>query len=386
VAALMYFQRAYSLTESIGYPTIGGYHALGSICNILASTGMPFNALTHAKEAYIYAEHMGDIYLQAWSLYLQGRCHIQLANYWHTQCVLQKSRHILATVGQQGNALDLFIIGRQAEIHLVKSEYLESRNLQVAIASSCQPTSYKAILANLNIAFIDIVTGAESQKIVQNLDMAQCHLKALYGLLSRYICVSLDYVAAELSLRDGDLVTANGMFAKCFVSSRNFEDLPLLCLERLGDLSTGMNDIQPTLQWAGILLGLALKWKYKREVMQAFRCLGQIFSAQGEDETALSLFNVALDGFTFMDVHRWRADCMVRTADILNGCGEIMKAVELWKAARPLFKKSSQMKDISQIDAKLAEVDTALLDEYEEQLQQLSKLNVPVDAAEGETL
>ncbi|KAJ7264239.1 hypothetical protein C8J57DRAFT_1512313 [Mycena rebaudengoi] len=84
---------------------------------------------------------------------------------------------------------------------------------------------------------------------------------------------------------------------------------------------------------------------------------------EGDSETALSLFNVTLDGFTFMDIHHWRADCMVRIADILNGCGEVMKAVELWKAARPLFKRSSHIKDIIKIDAKLAEVDSAVLED-----------------------
>ncbi|KAJ7258325.1 hypothetical protein C8J57DRAFT_1516223 [Mycena rebaudengoi] len=127
---------------------------------------------------------------------------------------------------------------------------------------------------------------------------------------------------------------------------------------------------------------VALKCKDKRQTMQAFRCLGQIFSAQGDEETALSLFTVALYGFTFMDVHRWRADCMVQIANILNDHGEAMKAVELWKAARPLFERSSQMKDIVMIDAKLAEIDSAILVEYEEQLQQLSELHVPVRAPE----
>ncbi|KAJ7273839.1 hypothetical protein C8J57DRAFT_1594468 [Mycena rebaudengoi] len=173
------------------------------------------------------------------------------------------------------------------------------------------------------------------------------------------------------------------MFEKCFALSPGISIEPtLLCLERLGDHSTGMNDIQITLRWTGNFLGLALKCKDKHQTMQAFRCLGQIFAAQGDDETALSLFRVALDGFTFMDVHRWRADCMARIADILNDHGEVMKAVELWKAARPLFERSFQMKNIVKIDAKLAEVDSAVLAEYEEQLQQLSELHVPGSAPE----
>ncbi|KAJ7292131.1 hypothetical protein C8J57DRAFT_1212532 [Mycena rebaudengoi] len=173
------------------------------------------------------------------------------------------------------------------------------------------------------------------------------------------------------------------MLEKCFTLSLDIStELALLCAQRLGDLSTGMNGIQIALRWTGIFLGMALKCKEKRQTMNAFRCLGQIFSAKGDDETALSLFNVALDGFTFMDVHRWRADCMVRIAGIMNNRGEVMKTVELWKTARPLFERSSQTKDIAQIDAKLAEVDPVVLAGYEEQLQRLSELHAPGSAPE----
>ncbi|KAJ7202432.1 hypothetical protein C8J57DRAFT_1486002 [Mycena rebaudengoi] len=301
--SLQYYQTAYSLAESTGYPTTVGYSALASICDIHLFTGKPLSAITHAKEAYRYAEHIGNIHGQAWSLSYQGRSHICLANYQHAQHLLQKSRHILATLGHQQSGLNCSILNQQAEIHLMKSEYLESLKLQVAIASSCQATSYYAILANLNIAFIDITTGADLKIVHQNLDITQSHLKALYGYFSKQLSTFSDYIAADLCLRDGAIGLANTMFEKCFVSSLDIQlDLSLLCAERLGDLSTGMNDTQTTLQWTGILIALALKFKNKLQTMQALRCLGQIFSAEGDDETALSLFNVALDGFTFMDI------------------------------------------------------------------------------------
>jgi tetratricopeptide (TPR) repeat protein len=164
--ALQYYQTAYSLAESTGHPTSAGYYALASICGILIINGKPLSAITHSKEAYRYAEHIGDIYGQAWSLRFQGTSHIYLANYQHAQHLLQKSKHILATLGHKQSALNLSILNLQAEIHLVKSEYLESHKLQVAIASSCQATSYYAILANLNKAFIDITTGADSNDSV----------------------------------------------------------------------------------------------------------------------------------------------------------------------------------------------------------------------------
>jgi hypothetical protein len=66
-------------------------------------------------------------------------------------------------------------------------------------------------------------------------------------------------------------------------------------------------------------------------------------------------------------------------ADIQNNCGEFIKAIELWEAAKPLFKRSSQMKDVIAINARLAAVDSAVLAECEEQLQRLPEFNVPVE-------
>jgi hypothetical protein len=65
---------------------------------------------------------------------------------------------------------------------------------------------------------------------------------------------------------------------------------------------------------------------------------------------------------------------MCRVAEILERKGEITNSVALWKAARPLFERSSQTKDIARIDAKLVAVDSEML---EQKLQKLMDLTVP---------
>jgi hypothetical protein len=103
--------------------------------------------------------------------------------------------------------------------------------------------------------------------------------------------------------------------------------------------------------------------------MKALYCVGQILSAQGDVNAALSILTVALDGFTFMDVHRWRGDCMVQIAGIMEQRGATKQSVELLKAARPLFERSSQANNITQIDAKLQFVDAQILEQYDQSLQ-----------------
>jgi hypothetical protein len=75
-----------------------------------------------------------------------------------------------------------------------------------------------------------------------------------------------------------------------------------------------------------------------------------------DEETALSVFQVVLDGSTEMDVHRRRADCMSRMGDIYLRRGELDRAKQLWDTARPLFVRSSRAKDPTSIGSKLAQL------------------------------
>jgi hypothetical protein len=253
----------------------------------------------------------------------------------------------------------------------MKTEYHESRQIQVSLASHVQQQTYHAIATNLNIALIDTLTGVDSNMVLQNLNTCRLHIKGLTGLDKIVLGFQADQIFADLALRDGDHMTAYLLFAQIFTLSRDIcMEEALVCLSRLADLSAKLGNAKTTMHWAGILLILALKSEDKHSLMKSFLCLGQIFVAQGDDETALSLFNVALEGLTFMDVHQWMADCMVRIADIFEHRGESMKSVKLWKEARALFERSSQSKDVIRIDMKL----TAVVDFKEtEQLQELAE-------------
>jgi hypothetical protein len=92
-------------------------------------------------------------------------------------------------------------------------------------------------------------------------------------------------------------------------------------------------------------------------VHKALLFIGDVFVAEGDDHTAKSLFTVAQEGFVYMDVHCSRAQCLLRLGNLAEKEGNSSKALELWKAARPLFERASQAKAIAQIDARLAELE-----------------------------
>jgi hypothetical protein len=86
---------------------------------------------------------------------------------------------------------------------------------------------------------------------------------------------------------------------------------------------------------------------------KALRFLGDVFLSAQDEETAENLFTVALEGFTYMDVHHARAQCMLRLGDLAKQRGDLLKARDLWATAHPLFERSLQAQGVDQINARL---------------------------------
>jgi hypothetical protein len=66
-----------------------------------------------------------------------------------------------------------------------------------------------------------------------------------------------------------------------------------------------------------------------------------------------TLYEVALDGFTFMNIYRWRAECTDHIGTILERRGDIAKAAKFWREAKPLFTTSLQTMNSARMEAKL---------------------------------
>jgi hypothetical protein len=102
-----------------------------------------------------------------------------------------------------------------------------------------------------------------------------------------------------------------------------------------------------------------------------------MFLRQKDENTAISLFTVALVGFTYMDVHQSRAQCMLRLGDISNGRGDLQKARELWETARPLFACSSQAEEVQCVDERLAYVSNYGLEHHRGDMAFLVECDLP---------
>jgi tetratricopeptide (TPR) repeat protein len=258
----------------------------------------------------------------------------------------------------------------QAEIHKLKSEYVEARSIHSRILqeTSLDQDFYAYGLALLNLAEIDVLIGAPKEDVQRNCDAAK---KIFKTAIEVKMC---DTILADLYLRDGNMLEAKTLFERYIKEFSGICEMLAYCLERLGNFSH-WGYVDEMSSQTTVFLVHSIKSKENLGIHKALQFLGDVF-LQDDEYTAISLFTVALEGFTYMDVRCSRAECMLKLADISKGQGNLLKAVELWETARPLFEQSSQAKQVGYVDQRLAGVSKDVLEQHNKNLARLAKLNV----------
>jgi tetratricopeptide (TPR) repeat protein len=325
----------------------------------------------HAKEAQRLALISADLYREAQALHIEAICCYTLGNYMKAMSLCIRARDLLGLCGMSHGGLDHDIMNSQAEIHRLKSEYVEAHSIHTRILEGTtiqDPYSYG--LALVNIAEIDGLIGSPKDDVQRNCDRARKILDTLGNAEGVTMC---DIILADLHLREGNPLIAQTILKRCLKVTL-YSQLQTYCLEQLGDTSC-WGCLHGMLSWATVFLVHSFKRKEKVGIYKALRSLGDIFHAQHDEHTATSLFTVALEGFTKMDVHHSRAECMLRLGDISMGHSEPLKAVEFWERARPLFERSSQAKQVQRIDERIANISEDVLEQHRNNLAHLAELN-----------
>ncbi|KAJ7445451.1 hypothetical protein FB451DRAFT_1292869 [Mycena latifolia] len=213
------------------------------------------------------------------------------------------------------------------------------------------------------MAQIGVEIGSLKDRVHRDIDTA----KQLFSHIGYSIGIVLcDMITAGLYLNEVDLPKAKNLFQTCLKSMWGKDtEVVSYCLEKLGNASLWHAINHASSSWTVIFLVHSLKLKQKLEIHKALQFLGDVYLADDDQQTATSLFAVALEGFTKMDVHRSRAECILRLGDIAEANKDLSKAGELWNSVRPLFEQSSQVKQIGNIDERLARVRNILEDHPE---------------------
>ncbi|KAJ7794794.1 hypothetical protein B0H13DRAFT_1935118 [Mycena leptocephala] len=263
----------------------------------------------HAHESRRLAWIMGDSYKEAQALRTEAMCWYTLGNYTRSISLNNSARHLLALCSMSGGAVDHAIMSSLAEI------------------------------------------GTPRNDIQRYIDGA----KSIFNRIGHPDqVVWCDVLQAELHLREGDRLGGKTLLQKSIRISwgRDSENVAN-CFEKLADTSYGgAMDVRSN--WPIVFFSHSLKFKQRLGIHKGLQFLSDVFLGQGDEDTATSLLTIALEGFTQMDVHRSRAECLFRLGDIAKGRSDSLMASEHWKIAKPLFAKASQAIQLAQIEGRLA--------------------------------
>ncbi|KAJ7723152.1 hypothetical protein B0H16DRAFT_1472992 [Mycena metata] len=226
---------------------------------------------------------------------------------------------------------------------------------------------------NIYILSIDIDTDASRDIVLQNLGIIQgifTEFKHLKQWERWWISIY-----AKFQLREGDFSLAEAGFQRCLKSSwGSDEENVTYCLEALADGYRWAGKAR--LIWATLFLVNSLKTKQKLQIHTALQFIAHFYVCLGDQQTALNLLTLALEGYTDMDVHRSKAECMLHIGEIWEQKGDFPKVLQLWEQAKPLFEQSSQIKQLALIDQRIHGIQPHL-DADQQSLAKLSELHAP---------
>ncbi|KAJ7482452.1 hypothetical protein FB451DRAFT_1441711 [Mycena latifolia] len=384
--ALKYLHKALDLAE-----LHGDMRQEASVLNHLGVlkwvSGDYLVAQKHAQASHQLAELAGDLYSQAWALRTSALCYQHCGDIQNSIILCKRAQKLLELCGTSTGYVYTNLLQTLAEAQVLKSEYAEARNIHVQFAQDTQEPHYYA-WALLHIALLDIILGASKKDVLSNLDKAKTLLDAYRhgnsSVMSAKIYCNIEL--GKLHLREGEILTAKGILQTCFKSAWGTDAQGALsCMESLANIHHWPeDDFSWATRWTVVYLGYAKRLGNKIALHQALQFLGDVFQAEDDRATSTSLFTVALVGFTRMDIHRSRAECMLRLGDLAKGQGDVLKAIDLWKTARPLFERSSQAKQVIQINKRLAAVINNVLEETMDSVTHLRQLNAPIAAVADE--
>jgi tetratricopeptide (TPR) repeat protein len=339
-----------------------------------------FAGQASAYEAQRLARISADLLGEAQALQIASLCCQSLGSYQQSISLCIRARDLIALCGISNGNLDHHLMSAQADIHKLKSEYIAARSIHSIILqeTSMDQDFYPYGFALLNIAEIDVSIGAPQDDVQSIYEKARETFNTHNFVAEVLMC---DMILADLHLREGNFLAAKSFFESCIKSSLRGSDIMSYSLERLGNASRWGSPNWMS-NWTTVFLMHSVRRKEKLGIYKALAFFGDVFLAQDDQHTATSLFTIALDGFTQMDVHQSRAECMLRLGDISKSHGNLLEAVELWETAKPLFERSSQTKEVKHVDERLASVSENVLEQHRKNLAHLAELNVPSTAVE----
>ncbi|KAJ7738716.1 hypothetical protein B0H16DRAFT_1694681 [Mycena metata] len=315
-AALKYSQMGLSLAKSHGNIWRQSA-ALFRLSWIKWQTGDYITAQTYAREVQRLAKISGDLHREAHGLYTEALCCQMLGDYRECIFLVKRASALLELCGLSQGDLNYVLMNCQAGAHVLKSEYAHACTLHTQLVQTYRGGQ---------------LYYSRFQKRIRVLIEWCCS-----------ICVYIDLTGTRA-------VRAPPAIQKWSSGANNEKEIcHAPCFANVSKLG-----------WDSFLRSA----KEKLGIYKALQFIGDVHLMQNDEVSAVSLFTVALDGFTYMDN------------------GDLLKALELWETAKPLFERSSQAKRVQDIDERVGDISEETKEQHQKNLARLAELNVPAGKVE----
>ncbi|KAF9001132.1 hypothetical protein BDQ17DRAFT_1327363 [Cyathus striatus] len=322
------------------------HHAMAQVWKF---SGKLYEALKSLQEAKDLAKVSGSSMLEIRCLIQEGSIHLNNGNFTLALTALKQSTAIFTALGVEESSpatmtKDYYL----AAVYYFKSEYSESRNVLSRLSrneGAGDPTTKEGQAQRaqflISIIEIDLLTGRANNEHTLR-DMASVEL--IQATLGTGSIIATDHALnkAHIKFLSGKFVQARDICRKEVLNVRyNAGWTTLRCIEMMGDICLAEKKLQFAMNQY-IMLILRARNYSQPYVHSGLRRIGDIFVNEGDDEVALSLFEASVFGYEKMDIHRGKADCMLRIGDIAFRKGDVEKAKDLWCKAIPLFQRAEQ--------------------------------------------
>ncbi|KAJ7027715.1 hypothetical protein C8F04DRAFT_1189275 [Mycena alexandri] len=273
--------------------------ALFQLSDIKWHLGEYVGALVHVQEFRTLANTSGNLHGEARALSVEAFCWKALGHYPQCTSLINRAKSLLNLCGIISHGATSFtLMSAQVEVHKLKSEYADAHNILNLLVQDVvgnPPHVYASFL--INMAEVEVYMDAPLSEVQKKIDVSRSIFTRVGDPRLVNAC---NYIQADLNLREGD--TSSLLFCECLRAAwgRDWE-IASFCLERLADSSCWQGAHHPF--WSTVYLTHSLKSKEKLGIYKALQLIGDSFLEDNDQVTAISLFNLALEGFTSMDVH-----------------------------------------------------------------------------------
>jgi tetratricopeptide (TPR) repeat protein len=314
--AMQFCQKALNLSKICGDINLQ-YNALIDIAFIKSIAGEYCTAQVYATETQRLLKLPTILFQKAKALQVGAMCSTALGDFTESLNTLLRRKMVLSMCGLVGGDLDYRMTLSQGDTHFLKSEYAHARHIYSQIIESTSPdqNALAYALSLANIVQIDIRIGGDSEAVYQKSNKAEDVFGGFQIIPGRVHCKTLQ---AEIELRDRQFDLAKLKFQECLVTACGTDyETSSFCLEQLAN-----NRAWPISEWQSkwpmIYCGHAYKTSDKLALQKAFLFLRDMFLTTNNVETIRNLYTVALEGFTQMDIHCSRANCMICLGDLAH--------------------------------------------------------------------